>query len=60
MLKVVQGAAGKVRDIRSAVRRVASPAAHHRSQDDHKVIDLRAYTGRNVIRFPRRGPNGAA
>jgi hypothetical protein len=41
----------KVRDIRSADRR--KPPA------DPKVIDLRAYTGRNVIRFPG-GPTPAA
>ncbi|MEU9884636.1 hypothetical protein [Sphaerisporangium sp. NPDC051011] len=37
----------KVRDIRSAHRRKPSP--------DPKVVDLQAYTGRNVIRFPRTG-----
>ncbi|WP_193318894.1 hypothetical protein [Nonomuraea phyllanthi] len=41
----------KIRDIRSAGRR--------RPQADHKVIDLRAYAGRNVIRFPG-GPTPAA
>jgi hypothetical protein len=41
----------KVRDIRSAPRR----RTHH----DAKIIDLRAYTGGNVIRFPRR-PNPAS
>ena len=67
MLKVVPTAAGKVRDIRTAVRRIASPAAYANDRaDDRNVIDLRAYTGRNVIRFRRRarftgrGPNGAA
>ncbi|MER6948710.1 hypothetical protein ABT294_32285 [Nonomuraea sp. NPDC000554] len=40
-----------VRDIRSVVRR--RPAA------DPKVVDLRAYSGRNVIRFPG-GPTPAA
>ncbi|WP_169729441.1 hypothetical protein [Thermoactinospora rubra] len=42
----------KVRDIRSAARRRPSPA-------DAKVVDLRAYSGRNVIRFPG-GPTPAA
>ncbi|GIH90463.1 hypothetical protein Pta02_24880 [Planobispora takensis] len=43
----------KIRDIRSATRR--------RSPGDPKVVDLRAYTGRNVIRFPRaNGPTPAA
>lgn len=42
----------KVRDIRSAARR--APAA-----GESKVVDLRAYTGRNVIRFPG-GPTPAA
>ncbi|WP_165977762.1 hypothetical protein [Nonomuraea diastatica] len=41
----------KVRYIRKADRR--KPSA------DPKVIDLRAYTGRNVIRFPG-GPTSAA
>ncbi|MFI7637603.1 hypothetical protein [Nonomuraea sp. NPDC049400] len=41
----------KVRDIRSADRR--------RLPADPKVIDLRAYTGRNVILFPG-GPAPAA
>jgi hypothetical protein len=41
----------KVRDIRSADRR--------RPPADPKVIDLRAYTGRNVIHFPG-GPTPAA
>ncbi|MFC5814275.1 hypothetical protein [Nonomuraea harbinensis] len=43
----------KIRDIRSA--------AVHRKQAavDPKVVDLRAYTGRNVIRFPD-GPTPAA
>ncbi|WP_431910595.1 hypothetical protein [Nonomuraea jabiensis] len=41
----------KVREIRSADRR-KQPA-------DPKVVDLRAYTGRNVIRFPG-GPTPAA
>jgi hypothetical protein len=42
----------KVRDIRSADRRRPAPP-------DPKVVDLRAYTGRNVIRFPD-GPTPAA
>jgi hypothetical protein len=42
----------KIRDIRSAGRR--KTVAH-----DPKVVDLRAYTGRNVIRFPG-GPTPAA
>ncbi|MEU6720115.1 hypothetical protein ABZ897_52395 [Nonomuraea sp. NPDC046802] len=42
----------KIRDIRSADRR--KPVA-----SDPKVVDLRAYTGRNVIRFPG-GPTPAA
>ncbi|QYC43836.1 hypothetical protein Nocox_31275 [Nonomuraea coxensis DSM 45129] len=42
----------KVRDIRSADRRRKPPV-------DPKVVDLRAYTGRNVIRFPG-GPAPAA
>ncbi|GAA3808266.1 hypothetical protein GCM10022226_30440 [Sphaerisporangium flaviroseum] len=37
----------KVRDIRTAHRPTPSP--------DTKVVHLQAYTGRNVIRFPRRG-----
>ncbi|WP_433431449.1 hypothetical protein [Nonomuraea sp. CA-141351] len=41
----------KVRDIHSGYRR--------RPPADPKVIDLRAYTGRNVIRFPG-GPTPAA
>ncbi|MFI7448253.1 hypothetical protein ACIBQX_12205 [Nonomuraea sp. NPDC049714] len=41
----------KVRDIRSADRR--------RTTADPKVVDLRAYSGRNVIRFPG-GPTPAA
>ncbi|MFI6926313.1 hypothetical protein ACIBIZ_40700 [Nonomuraea spiralis] len=43
----------KIRDIRAAVRRRRSVAA------DPKVVDLRAYSGRNVIRFPG-GPTPAA
>jgi hypothetical protein len=43
----------KIRDIRSATRR--------RTPGDTKVVDLRAYTGRNVLRFPRTsGPTPAA
>jgi hypothetical protein len=41
----------KVRDIGSADR--------HRPPADPKVVDLRAYTGRNVINFPS-GPTPAA
>ncbi len=41
----------KVRDIRSADRR--------KIVTDPKVVDLRAYSGRNVIRFPG-GPTPAA
>ncbi|GAA3226021.1 hypothetical protein GCM10020216_040640 [Nonomuraea helvata] len=41
----------KVRDIRSA--------DHRKPPADPKVIDLRAYTGRNIIRFPG-GPTPAA
>ncbi|MDH2428217.1 hypothetical protein [Sphaerisporangium sp. TRM90804] len=37
----------KVRDIRSAHDR--------RPSHDTKVVHLQAYTGRNVIRFPRPG-----
>ncbi|MEU4575802.1 hypothetical protein [Nonomuraea sp. NPDC023979] len=42
----------KIRDIGSAGRR-------HVQGRDPKVVDLRAYTGRNVIRFPG-GPAPAA
>ncbi|WP_176728330.1 hypothetical protein [Planobispora rosea] len=43
----------KIRDIRSVTRR--------RAPGDAKVVDLRAYTGRNVIRFPHpSGPTPAA
>jgi len=58
-LRVVppSGARHKIRDIRSALR-------GRRRRDTtscDKVIDLRAYTGRNVIRFPRPGgPTSAA
>ncbi|GAA2859395.1 hypothetical protein GCM10010517_17930 [Streptosporangium fragile] len=46
----------KIRDIRSATRRGMSRVAN-----DAKVIDLRAYAGRNVLRFPRTsGPTSAA
>ncbi|MEV4168752.1 hypothetical protein [Nonomuraea sp. NPDC049709] len=41
----------KIRDIRSA--------GHRKPPADPKVIDLRAYTGRNIIRFPS-GPTPAA
>ncbi|MEW9529926.1 hypothetical protein [Microbispora sp. NPDC049125] len=52
MLRVVPSLA-KVRDIRTALRR--------RPRRDTKVVDLRAYTGANVIRFPRTsGPTSAA
>ncbi|MBF8187401.1 hypothetical protein ITP53_16995 [Nonomuraea sp. K274] len=40
----------KIRDIRSA--------DHPKPPADPKVIDLRAYTGKNVILFP--GPTSAA
>jgi hypothetical protein len=53
MLKVVPPL-DKVRDIRSALRR-------RPSSPDRKIVDLRAYTGGNVIRFPRTaGPTSAA
>ncbi|WP_327090669.1 hypothetical protein OIE66_08610 [Nonomuraea sp. NBC_01738] len=42
----------KVRDIRSADRRRPAVA-------DSKVVDLRAYSGRNVLTFPG-GPTPAA
>ncbi|MFD0890243.1 hypothetical protein ACFQ08_37345 [Streptosporangium algeriense] len=43
----------KIRDIRSARR--------HGGVPDTKVVDLRAYTGRNVLRFPvASGPTSAA
>jgi 3-keto-L-gulonate-6-phosphate decarboxylase len=42
----------KIRDIRSAHRHRAVAA-------DPKVIDLHAYSGRNVLRFPG-GPTPAA
>ncbi|MER6827843.1 hypothetical protein ABT352_17825 [Streptosporangium sp. NPDC000563] len=43
----------KIRDIRSVTRRGAT--------GDAKVVDLSAYTGRNVLRFPRTsGPTSAA
>ncbi|SEG42626.1 hypothetical protein SAMN05444920_102986 [Nonomuraea solani] len=41
----------KVRDIHAGDR--------HKPPTDPKVIDLRAYSGRNVIRFPG-GPTPAA
>ena len=43
----------KIRDIRSATVHRKQAAA------DPKIVDLRAYTGRNVIRFPD-GPTPAA
>ncbi|GGM77027.1 hypothetical protein GCM10010106_24360 [Thermopolyspora flexuosa] len=47
----------KIRDIRSAAR----GRRRRESAARDKVIDLRAYTGRNVIRFPRPGgPTPAA
>ncbi|MBX6384610.1 MAG: hypothetical protein IRZ07_16860 [Microbispora sp.] len=46
----------KVRDIRTALRR-----GPKRDRKDRKIVDLRAYTGGNVIRFPRTsGPTPAA
>ncbi|NRQ31033.1 hypothetical protein HII36_04180 [Nonomuraea sp. NN258] len=48
-----QVARHKIRDIRSAARRRRAAAA------DPKVVDLHAYTGRNVLRFPG-GPTPAA
>ncbi|WP_424529917.1 hypothetical protein ACOZ38_10250 [Sphaerisporangium viridialbum] len=43
----------KVRDIRSAHGR--------RPSSESKVVHLQAYTGRNIIRFPRTGgPTPAA
>lgn len=42
----------KVRDIRSAGR-------HRPSAPDPKVVDLRAFSGRNVFRLPE-GPTPAA
>lgn len=43
----------KIRDIRSATRR--------KTAADTKVVDLRAYTGRNILRFPLAGgPTPAA
>ncbi|MEV7010338.1 hypothetical protein [Streptosporangium sp. NPDC051022] len=43
----------KIRDIRSVAR--------NRTTGDTKVVDLLAYTGRNVLRFPRTsGPTPAA
>ncbi len=50
MLKVPP--TGQVRDIRSALRRRPDRIR------DKKVVDLRAYRGANVIRFPR--PSGPA
>ncbi|MEV4394362.1 hypothetical protein [Nonomuraea sp. NPDC049607] len=43
----------KIRDIRAAARRRSTVAA------DPKVIDLRAYSGQNVLHFPG-GPTPAA
>ncbi|MFC4589409.1 hypothetical protein [Sphaerisporangium corydalis] len=45
----------KVRDIRSGRRR---KPAHDASVPI--VVNLQAYAGRNVIRFPRSGPTPAA
>ncbi|MFI7538008.1 hypothetical protein [Streptosporangium sp. NPDC049376] len=43
----------KIRDIRSVRRRGGA--------SDTKVVDLRAYTGRNILRFPATsGPTPAA
>ncbi|WP_067185687.1 hypothetical protein [Microtetraspora niveoalba] len=42
----------KVRDITSALRR--------RPKRDTKIVDMRAYAGRNVIRFPKPGPTSVA
>ncbi|GGP85691.1 hypothetical protein GCM10010140_13810 [Streptosporangium pseudovulgare] len=43
----------KIRDIRSV--------KHRRTAGDGKVVDLRAYAGRNVVLFPRTsGPTPAA
>ncbi|MFC4532000.1 hypothetical protein [Sphaerisporangium dianthi] len=42
----------KVRDIRSAHR--------HKPAHESKVVHLQAYTGRNVIRFPRPGGGAPA
>ncbi|PZG42986.1 hypothetical protein C1I98_19080 [Spongiactinospora gelatinilytica] len=52
---VPHAARHKIRDIRSARRRPATAAP------DPAVVDLRAWTGRNVIPFPREGgPTPAA
>lgn len=46
----------KTRDIRSAARH-----GRNRGGGEAKVVDLRAYAGRNVVRFPRPGgPTSAA
>ncbi|NJP23662.1 hypothetical protein FLW53_05470 [Microbispora sp. SCL1-1] len=46
----------KVRDIRTALRR-----RPRRNRKDRKIVDFSAYTGGNVIRFPRTsGPTSAA
>jgi hypothetical protein len=53
MLRVVPSL-DKVRDIRSVLRRRPrhDDKTHDDKTHDDKVIDLRAYTGRNIIRFP--------
>ncbi|MEU5862855.1 hypothetical protein ABZ815_16880 [Nonomuraea sp. NPDC047529] len=43
----------KIRDIRAAARRRSAVTA------DPKVVDLRAYSGQNVLHFPS-GPTPAA
>ncbi|WP_433354112.1 hypothetical protein ACQP25_11390 [Microtetraspora malaysiensis] len=43
---------GKVRDIRSVLRR--------KPKRDNKIVDMQAYAGRNVIRFPKPDPTSAA
>ena len=53
----------KVRDIHSVLRRKPrhDDKTHDDKTHDDKVIDLRAYTGRNIIRFPRTaGPTSVA
>lgn len=46
----------KIRDIRSI-----RSATRRRTVGDTKVVDLRAYTGGNVLRFPQpSGPTPAA
>ncbi|MEU7883705.1 hypothetical protein [Microbispora bryophytorum] len=55
MVTVVPSLA-KVRDIRTALRRRPK-----RDRTDRKIVDLKAYTGGNVIRFPKTsGPTSAA